>query len=193
MSEDTTPQVTPTTPAEPSEAVANAQAEAKANSKAEGTPQAAQKLEDQRNDNLESARKTAQINHDAGDEAQPEQGQTELKNDTSKRAKVDTSKSQLDPTGTDPNVSKAENERAATDGVNVHGGTSVTDEEQARRAQAGNNDDGELNKETADAAGNPTLGNGEINPPADTDAVHPGGGKADGSASSASSDSADKS
>lgn len=188
MSEDTTPQVTPATPAEPSEAVANAQAEAKANSKAEGTPQAAKKLEEQRNDNLESARKTAQINHDAGDEAQPERGQTELKNDTSKRAKVDTSKSQLDPTGTDPNVSKAENERAATDGVNVHGGTSVTDEEQARRAQAGN--DGET--PTEDAAGNPTLGNGEINPPADTDAAHPGGGKADGS-SSPSSDSADKS
>lgn len=175
-----------TTPASP--AVEAAQAEAKANSKAEGTPQAAKKLEEQRNDNLESARKTAQINHDAGDEAQPNANQTELKNDTSKKAKIDTTKAQLDPTGSDP-ISKAELERAATDGASVKGGTSVTDEEQARRANAGNNSE---DLPTEDAAGNPTLGNGVINPPADADALHPGGGKADGSAKS-SSDSADKS
>lgn len=176
------------------DAVANTEAE-RSNSTNEGTS---------REEIVEDAQETARLNHKVDTEGQPDTNQDELKNDTSKKAKVDTTKSQLDPTGNDPNVSNAELTRAATDGQHVHGGTSVSNEEAARRAEEhnvpsdapdGSGTDGEGGAPTGateDAAGNPTLGNGETNVPADENALHPAGGKADGSAKS-SSDSADKS
>lgn len=190
MSDDNdTPVTQPYETTPPSEAVAQGQSDAVANTKAErkastnrGVP-----LED----TLADAQDTARANHKVDVANQPEANQNELKNDTSKKAKVDTTKAQLDPTGDDP-ISKAEIERAATDGVNVKGGTSVSNEEAAQRALDGNNDGEESTPVTEDAAGNPTLGHGETNVPADGDALHPGGGDADGSANSGDS-SADKS
>jgi len=188
-----------------SDAVKQGQADAVANTEAERSNST--NAGASREEIVEDAQETARLNAKVDAEGQPEANQTELKNDTSKKAKVDTTKAQLDPTGSDP-ISNAELTRAATDGVKAgHVGTGVTNEEAARRAAEHNvpgdapdgtgtdGTDGDApTGATEDAAGNPTLGNGETNVPADGDALHPGGGKADQSANAKSdtTDAADK-
>jgi hypothetical protein len=108
-------------------AKANAKAEAKENtSKPNDSLTAADK-------NLTDAQELAKLNHKVDQENSTE-GYTIAKNDTSKAGKRRTSKSQLDPNGKDP-VSEAEVNRAATDGENVKGGTSVSNEDVAERAK----------------------------------------------------------
>lgn len=195
--EKDTPQLQPNTTPEASDAVKQAQAEAKANAKAEQarSTDRSSSLED----TLDDAQDTARVNHRVDTKGQPERNQEDgFKNDTSKKAKIDTTKAQLDPAGNDP-ISNAEIERAATDGVNVHGGTSVSNEENAARAQAhnvpgdapdGTGTDGEGKSTDEVNADDPNvLSEGSKNPEATEAAKHPGGGKADGSANS----SADKS
>lgn len=182
--------VTTQTPTEDaSDAVKQGQQDAIENSKQDAAVR--RENEKQLNDTLDDARDTAKENHKVDVRNQPDAAQTELKNDTSDKAKIDTTKAQLDPTGTDPNVSGAELKRAALDGENVEGGTSVSNKEAARRASESSDDNKTNTGAKKDAAGNPTLGNGETNVAADKDALHPAGGKADQSAKS-SSDSANK-
>lgn len=173
-----------------SDAVKRAQAEAKVNAKKDqaGAPDNTQTLED----NIEDAQDTARENHKVDAKNQPESTQEGFENDTSDRAKIDATKAQLDPTGSDPNVSDAEIKRAALDGASVKGGTSVTNKENARRALESTDDSKPNTGATEDAAGNPTLGHGE-NAPADADATHPNGGKADQSANTDTTDPVGKS
>lgn len=180
-----------------SDAVRDGQESAAANARAER--EASTNEGASREEIVEDAQNTAEENARVDRANQPDRLQEDgFKNDTSKKAKVDTTKAQLDPTGTDP-ISKAEITRAATNGSEAGKvGTGVTNEEAANRAR-----DEDTTGQEEDAAGNPTLGNGETNPEADGDALHPGGGDADGSANAsttatteptepAKTDSADK-
>lgn len=121
--------------AEPSEAVLEGQRTAEQNTKAERKASSSKPdvtlTED--DPNIKSAQHTAEVNAKAENDARVE-GYGIAKNDTSKAGKIRATKAQLDPTGDDP-ISSAEIERAATDGTKVRGGTSVSDEENAERAQ----------------------------------------------------------
>lgn len=84
---------------------------------------------------VDDAHETAALNHEADQENQPEDEEASLENDTSKTAKQNTAKSQLDPTGDDP-ISNAEINRSATDADMSDGNkTAVSNEEAAERAK----------------------------------------------------------
>lgn len=88
-----------------------------------------------RDEILDDARDTAQLNRKAEEASQPEGTNSILKNDTSKAAKVRTAKAQLDPTGEDP-ISTAEIERSATNASMETGNqTAVSNEDAAERAE----------------------------------------------------------
>ena len=89
-----------------------------------------------REETIEDAQETARLNHEAEHANQPEgNSDTELRNDTSKAAKVRTSKAQLDPAGLDP-ISDNEVERAATDASMETGNkTAVSNKEAANRSK----------------------------------------------------------
>lgn len=123
----------------------------------------------------EDARETARLNHEADVAGVRDGGSNELKNDTSKKAKQDTAKSQLDPSGEDP-ITKSEINASATNAdMNSGSGTHVSNEENAERAK----NPGKAEEEAPLSIANPDSEAGE---PADEDAAHPGGGKADQSA-----------
>mgnify|MGYP003617091690 CR=1 FL=1 len=113
------------------DAIEQGRKDAKANAKAEARTEGDATT---RQDAVEAGHDAAEVNHKAEQKINDElDNDRDIKNDTSKAAKIRTSKSQLDPTGNDP-ISTAEVTRAAVDGANVEGGTSVSDEEAVERA-----------------------------------------------------------
>lgn len=92
---------------------------------------------------LEEGHETARINHEAEQKHLQETGIQDLTNDTSKKAKVATAKSQLDPNGDDP-ISQKEIAASATDASMETGNkTTVSNEEAADRAHNPENTDTE--------------------------------------------------
>lgn len=82
----------------------------------------------------EDAHESARLNAAAEQDGQPEGGDNELRNDTSKTAKQRTAKSQLDPADVDP-ISNAEVNRSATNAsMDTGNKTAVSNEEAADRA-----------------------------------------------------------
>lgn len=116
------------------DAIEQGRADAKANAKKEQGPQGPT-----RDDAVKEGQDQAERNHKADQAGQDrvETDSNELKNDTSKAAKVRTAKSQLDPTGEDP-ISNKEVERSAVAGSTVKGETSVSNQDAADRAEESN-------------------------------------------------------
>lgn len=147
---------------------------------------------------VEDAQETAELNHKVDVRNQPELNQEDgFSNNTTKKAKTATAKSQLDPSGGDESLQRKIN-GAARRGENPEPGTDVSNEEAARRAAETTDDTTETTGVTEDASGNPTLGNGETNVPASQEVTNLGSGDAKLTASGEaalkdSSDSADKS
>lgn len=115
---------------------------------------------------VDDAQETARLNHGVDVQNQPKSTSPTLKNDTSKKAKIDTAKAQLDPAGEDP-ISKSEIEKSATDAdMDTGNKTAVSNKEAAERAE----NPGEAEENAPLSLANPDNKAGE---PADQDAAHP--------------------
>lgn len=90
---------------------------------------------------LEEGHETARVNHAAEQEHLHATGTEDLANDTSKKAKVATAKSQLDPNGDDPISSKEVSDSATDASMETGNKTSVSNEEAADRAHNPENTD----------------------------------------------------
>lgn len=116
------------------DAIAQGQADAKTNHKAE---QDENSVADTRtlDETIEDAQKTAELNRSAELDNQGEGVEHDLTNDTSKKAKEATAKSQLDPNGDDP-IKDSEVRASATDASMETGNkTAVTNKEAADRSR----------------------------------------------------------
>ena len=83
---------------------------------------------------IKDAQESAKLNHEVDVNSQSEQGNGELRNDTSKTAKINTAKAQLDPAGDDP-IKESEIEKSATNASMETGNkTEVSNKEAAKRA-----------------------------------------------------------
>lgn len=150
----------------PQDAIADGQATARENLKAE---RAASTVADTNPlpEIVADAQDTARNNHRTDVKNQPDTDSSELRNDTSDKAKEDVAKSQLDPSGLDP-ISDKEVKASAHDAdMDTGNKTAVSNKEAAKRAE----NPGEAEENAPLSTANPNSHAGE---PADEDAAHPG-------------------